>query len=184
MTRKTSFDVKEKESCDKVSNTEYASESAKSPLRKPSRAERMAELQEEALAIEQEEEAAQKHNAMARDVASSINVLQPVLRGQFMVLQQLIPAWNQHQGFWESANRGEKIALMHSELSEMLEAVRKHDGQPSEHIPAFTAEEEELADLLIRAFDYAGFFNLRLADAFHAKLLFNLERPFKHGKQF
>lgn len=73
-----------------------------------------------------------------------------------------------------------KIALIHSELGEMTEGVRK--PHPDEHCPAFTSEEIELADALIRAFDYAGAFRLRLGEAVLAKMEYNKSRPYKHGK--
>ena len=71
---------------------------------------------------------------------------------------------------------------MHSELSEALEADRK--GLQSDHIEGFTGVEEELADVLIRVLDFAGHFDLRLAEALQAKIQFNLSRPFKHGKAY
>jgi len=73
-----------------------------------------------------------------------------------------------------------KIDLMHSELGEMTEGVRK--PRPDEHCPDFTSEEIELADCLIRAFDYAGAFGLRLGQAIEAKMEYNKSRPYKHGK--
>lgn len=78
--------------------------------------------------------------------------------------------------------KAEKIALIHSELSECLEGIRKPG--PSEHIPEFTKEEEEMADAIIRIFDYSGGFHLRLAAAVEAKLAFNAGRPYKHDKAF
>lgn len=74
-----------------------------------------------------------------------------------------------------------KIDLMHSELGEMTEGVRKPG--PDQHCPEFTQEEIELADCLIRAFDYAGAFGLRLAEAIEAKMAYNQSRPYKHGKK-
>lgn len=73
-----------------------------------------------------------------------------------------------------------KIALIHSELGEMTEGVRKPHAD--EHCPEFTSEEVELADAVIRILDYAGAFDLRLAEAVLAKMEFNASRPYKHGK--
>ncbi len=87
-------------------------------------------------------------------------------------------------GFWKwNSNIPEKIALMHSELSEMLEALR-HGNPPSEHIPDFSGAEEELADLVIRAMDIAVKMDYKLAEAILAKMKFNETRPYKHGKEF
>jgi len=54
-------------------------------------------------------------------------------------------------------NFGEAIALIHSELSEALEADRNHI-EVSEHIPEFTGIEEEIADVIIRCLDLADQF--------------------------
>ena len=52
-------------------------------------------------------------------------------------------------------NHGEMIALMHSELSEMLEGIRK--GGQDKHLPHRSVVVVEAADLLIRLFDYLGY---------------------------
>ena len=87
-------------------------------------------------------------------------------------------------GFWdEEPNVGEKIALMHSELSECLESLRKGDRE-DDHLPQFQNSVVELADVIIRIFDFAGYYNLPLAEAILAKHAFNKSRPFRHGKNF
>lgn len=86
-------------------------------------------------------------------------------------------------GFWdEPRNKGEMIALIHSELSELLEAVRKPG--PDHHCPGFDNEAIELADAVIRIMDYAVGFGLPIHAAVLAKLNFNETRPHKHGKRF
>lgn len=88
------------------------------------------------------------------------------------------------KGFWDGErNAGEAIALMHSELSEALEALRQ--GNPSsEKIPPYTQLEEELADVVIRVLDFAGGHGLDLAGAIIAKHAYNAHRPRLHGKKF
>lgn len=79
-----------------------------------------------------------------------------------------------HTGKRLDRNKGELLALIHSEISETLEGVRKN--QQDKHLPQFKAEEVELADALIRIFDYAGGFNLKLGEAFVAKMAYNAQR--------
>ncbi len=80
-------------------------------------------------------------------------------------------------------NLGEAIALMHSELSEALEFLRKGNG-PSDKIPEFVGVEEELGDTIIRILDLAQAQGYRIAEAIEAKMEFNKGRPVKHGKKF
>jgi NTP pyrophosphatase (non-canonical NTP hydrolase) len=90
-----------------------------------------------------------------------------------------------NHGFWEpDANPAEKIALMHSELSEALEALRKDPTAADHHCPEFSNVVIELADCVIRIFDFCAQYKLPIGQAVIAKHEFNKTRPFKHGKKF
>lgn len=71
-------------------------------------------------------------------------------------------------------NEGEIIALIHSELSEGLEGLRK--GLNDDHLPHRPMTEVELADALIRIFDYAGKKGYDLGGALVEKLEYNQHR--------
>ena len=85
-------------------------------------------------------------------------------------------------GWWDNIETGEPanrnvfelLALIHSELSEALEAARKDLND--DHLPNRKGIEVELADAVIRIFDLAGAMNLDLGGALIEKLQYNRSR--------
>ena len=98
------------------------------------------------------------------------------------------------KGFWPIENYdattmhvsdnciGNKLALVHSEVTEVLEAVRKEQGEAK--------VVEEFADIIIRCLDlYAALKNTgqlesSLEDVVQLKMRKNKDRPMKHGNRF
>ena len=90
------------------------------------------------------------------------------------------------KGFWDNPKNfdvfGNKLALVHSEVTEVLEAIRKNKG--SEEIV------EEMVDILIRTLDlYAsmrngGFVTHSLDEILFKKMEINKARPKLHGNLF
>jgi NTP pyrophosphatase (non-canonical NTP hydrolase) len=90
------------------------------------------------------------------------------------------------KGFWDGEYThdkvGNKLALVHSEVTEVLEAIRKSHG--SEKVV------EEMADVIIRLLDiYAAMRNEEfvlhsLDEILEKKININKERPKLHGNLF
>ena len=71
-------------------------------------------------------------------------------------------------------NKGQMLCLIHSEVSETMEGERKN--LMDDHLPHRKMAEVELADVIIRVFDYAGRFGYDLGGAFVEKLEYNRNR--------
>lgn len=71
-------------------------------------------------------------------------------------------------------NKGELLALIHSEVSEALEGERKNSMD--DHLPHRRMAEVELADAIIRILDYAEGFGYDLQGAFEEKMYYNATR--------
>lgn len=68
----------------------------------------------------------------------------------------------------------EKLCLIHSEVSEAMEGVRKN--LPDDKLPDRRMFEVELADAAIRIFDLAGAMDFDLGAAIAEKMAFNAQR--------
>ena len=91
------------------------------------------------------------------------------------------------KGWWDSPKREvpELLALIHSEVSEALEAYRigeidtawyEGNGKPEGFVI-------ELADTVIRIADLCGEFGLDLESALTEKMAYNKTRPYRHGNK-
>lgn len=89
-----------------------------------------------------------------------------------------------NHGFWANTDYIlSKIALIHSELSELAECFRKNPTQKSDHVPEITCVEEELADAVIRIFDLAGYLRVDMEKSISMKMEYNKNRPHMHNKK-
>jgi len=110
---------------------------------------------------------------------------------------------NREAGWWDDYDLFEKVcpealpyffatklALIHSEASEILEGSRK--GLPDDHLPHRSAEEVECLDLLIRLLDYMGAKGFDVSGTIVEKMAYNKvrsdhkreERQSEGGKAF
>lgn len=102
------------------------------------------------------------------------------------ILQDIVYQGNVEAGWWKNIKTGEafpqgdvtlilsKLALVHSEVSEALEGVRKN--LMDDKLPHRKMIEVELADAVIRILDLCGHEGLDLAGAIDEKLAYNAQR--------
>lgn len=104
------------------------------------------------------------------------------------------------KGFFDNEkNLGEMLCLIHSEVSEALEAVRTDKYCKSIRCNDFIIDEmfqtdfeievkntfeDELADVIIRVLDLCAFKEIDIQSHIKAKMRYNSLRPHKHEKAF
>lgn len=107
------------------------------------------------------------------------------------ILADHIHAQNKEAGWYDNPREdGTMISLIHSEVSEALEGLRKDIND--DHLIGRKMAEVELADAVIRILDFAAYKGYDLAGAIAGKLEYNKRRAdhkrenreLKHGKKF
>lgn len=82
--------------------------------------------------------------------------------------------WHDLTGRRLERNKGELLCLIHSEISEAMEGERK--SLRDDKLPHRKMAEVELAETMIRIFDYAAAFGYDLEGAFREKMAYNATR--------
>lgn len=83
------------------------------------------------------------------------------------------------KGWWDRERPiPELLCLLHSEISEALEAYRNNIPYSEKHCLS-----EELADLVIRIWDMSAALEIDIANEVNKKHQENLLRPYRHGNK-
>jgi len=99
----------------------------------------------------------------------------------FRTMQNAAHNLAKEKGWWDKPREdGTVIALIHTELSELMNAICRKEGNSK--VITFSKEEEELADVCIRIMDFAERKGYRLGAAILAKHEYNKTRSYRHGE--
>lgn len=99
-----------------------------------------------------------------------------------------IGANSEKHGFHAVNTRpNDQLVLIHCEVSEVVEELRKGKGLTEVYYNEAGKPEGipiELADIVIRCMDFADQFGIDLEAAINEKMAYNETRPYLHGKKF
>lgn len=111
--------------------------------------------------------------------------------GRIATIQKRAWTTAEEHGFHqESTTFGDRIALIHSELSEALDEYRKLGDAAFGYRSEYSSETDtfkpegigsELADAVIRILDAAEHYGIDLEHIIAVKMDYNDKRPFMHG---
>lgn len=109
-----------------------------------------------------------------------------------MTLRELVDKAHKNsveKGWWEngSTNIPEKLMMIVSEVSEALEEYREHT-EPLNKVRYAEKDKpvgfaSELADVVIRCFDLAGYLKIDLEQVVKDKMEYNMTRSYRHGNK-
>lgn len=113
---------------------------------------------------------------------TSLHAQMPAFGGALWSMMDLCNSWFTNiQGFNRDNFDGDCMLIV-TELAEAVEADRK--AAKDSHLPDREGRDVEIADALVRLLHLAAKYKLDLPGAFHDKMVFNLSRPFRHGKEY
>lgn len=105
----------------------------------------------------------------------------------FRRMEEEVFRLNSSKGWFdEERTVGDMVALLHAEVSEILEAYRDYGMADKDRDAVQEPKPEgvaiEMADVLIRLLDMAKRWDINIVSAFDEKMKYNWTRPYRHGR--